>query len=342
MAPKLRFKNIFECGDIKPLLADIQKRRHMLEQYLLEAIVRDARDGITISDCSRPDNPLVFVNDAFTRMTGYDAEEVIGKNCRFLQRGDINLSAVHTIKIAMLTHEPCLVTLKNYRKDGTIFWNELSLTPIINKNGLITHYLGIQKDVSAQVILNQTLHEENHLLKSNKEMLEYLVNIDALTGLHNRRFLEDQLVIQWKLASRHINTITIFMIDIDYFKAFNDTYGHTAGDEALRTIAKTLNNCFMRGSDFVARYGGEEFTILAIGMTELQAHEYSTKLVQKIENLNIHHKGSPLGHLTISLGYSQANPQYHNDQNLVIEQADRALYSAKVEGKNRAVAYREQ
>jgi diguanylate cyclase (GGDEF)-like protein/PAS domain S-box-containing protein len=311
----------------------------MLDQYLLETIVKEARDGITISDCSLPDNPLIFVNDAFARMTGYDAEEVIGKNCRFLQRGDTDFPAVNIIKIAMLTHEPCLVTLKNYRKDGTVFWNELSLTPIINKNDVVTHYLGVQKDVSAQVVLNQALNEENRLLKSDKQMLEYLVNMDALTGLHNRRYLEDQLGIQWKLASRNRNTLTVFMIDIDYFKAYNDTYGHSAGDEALRNIAKILNNCFMRGSDFVARYGGEEFTILAIGMTKQQAHSYSTRLVQNIENQKIPHKGSPLEYITISVGYSQVIPKHDTDPNLAIDQADTALYSAKAKGKNRAIPY---
>lgn len=311
----------------------------MLDQYLLETIVKEARDGITISDCSLPDNPLIFVNDAFARMTGYDAEEVIGKNCRFLQRGDTDFPAVNIIKIAMLTHEPCLVTLKNYRKDGTVFWNELSLTPIINKNDVVTHYLGVQKDVSAQVVLNQALNEENQLLKSDKQMLEYLVNMDALTGLHNRRYLEDQLGIQWKLASRNRNTLTVFMIDIDYFKAYNDTYGHSAGDEALRNIAKILNNCFMRGSDFVARYGGEEFTILAIGMTKQQAHSYSTRLVQNIENQKIPHKGSPLEYITISVGYSQVIPKHDTDPNLAIDQADTALYSAKAKGKNRAIPY---
>jgi diguanylate cyclase (GGDEF)-like protein/PAS domain S-box-containing protein len=313
----------------------------MLSQSLLEAVVKEARDGITISDCSLPDNPLVFVNDAFASMTGYDAEEVIGKNCRFLQRGDTDVSVVQIIKIAMLTHEPCLVTLKNYRKDGTVFWNELSLTPIKNEDDIVTHYLGIQKDVSPQVVLNQALNEENQLLKSDKQMLEYLVNMDALTGLHNRRFLENQLAIQWKLASRNMDTLTVFMIDIDFFKAFNDTYGHSAGDQALKTIAKTLNNCFMRGSDFVARYGGEEFTILAIGMTEIQASEYSSRLVQNIEKLHIPHKGSPLGYVTISVGYSQLTPQANLDSNLIIDQADRALYAAKANGKNMALAYKQ-
>lgn len=314
----------------------------MLNKYILEAIVKEARDGITISDCSLPDNPLIFVNDAFARMTGYDAEEIIGKNCRFLQKGnqDVSvLSASCVIKLAMLSQEPCLITLKNYRKDGSMFWNELSLTPIKNEKDVITHYLGIQKDVSAQVILTQKLQEENHLLKSDKETLEYLVNIDALTGLHNRRFLEDQLIIQWKLSSRNKTTLTIFMIDIDFFKAFNDNYGHSAGDETLRIISKNLNGSFMRGSDFVARYGGEEFIILAIGMTEIQAFEYSKRLVQKIEELNIPHIGSPWGHVTISIGYSLAYPLNQRDPNTLIDEADKALYQAKANGKNKAFAY---
>lgn len=311
----------------------------MLNENLLRAVVSHSRDGITISDNAKPDNPLMWVNEAFERMTGYPAAEILGKNCRFLQGTDRSQEGVNTVRSAILNAQPCLVTLRNYRKSGTMFWNELSLSPIRNEEGIVTHFLGIQKDVTAQVILSQAIQDENIQLKSSKLMFEHLINIDSLTGLHNRRYLDDQVAIQWKIAMRQGTVLTAFIIDIDYFKEFNDVYGHFRGDEVLKTVALALKSLFQREADVVARYGGEEFVILAIGMDEEQAANYSRKLVHKIEALGITHTGSPIGRVTISLGYHQVIPNPSTNSSQFFEQADQALYKAKGLGRNTAVKF---
>lgn len=311
----------------------------MNNQKLFNAVSAHMRDGIAITDFQKPDNPLVFVNAAFERMTGYSLDEVLEKNCRFLQGEDTDPEAVEKIRMAIALGQPCLVTILNYRKDGSTFWNELSLSPILDETGTITHFVGIQRDVTTQVMLNVSLHEEINSLKSNLQSLEYLVNNDPLTGVYNRRYFEHQLNIQWKIANRQRQPLTIFMIDIDHYKAFNDTYGHTAGDQVLRTVAATLKNCFSRGTDFVGRYGGEEFIVLALGMTGEHAHRYAVKTVKRIEGLRIPHSNSDLGYLTISLGYSQVIPHKNIFPITLVEQADAALYNAKSAGKNKAMAY---
>jgi PAS domain S-box-containing protein len=122
---------------------------------LLKAAAMDLRDGITISDFTKPDNALIFSNPAFEAITGYSMEDIIHSNCRFLQGDDRDQPESEIIRHAINNKKPCLVTLRNYRKDGSMFWNDLSLTPIIGSDGLAIHYLGVQKDVTSRVLLEE-------------------------------------------------------------------------------------------------------------------------------------------------------------------------------------------
>ena len=312
----------------------------MINIEILQAAVMDSRDGITIADFSLPDNPLIFINPAFERMTGYLVEEVRGKNCRYLQGDDKDQEGQLTIiREAIKQQQPCLVTLRNYRKDGSMFWNELSMSPIFDDKGKLTHYLGIQKDVTSNILMEERLRGDFNDLKQSNTMLEYLVNVDALTGVYNRRYLEDQLRIQWSIAIRQKQLLTVFMIDIDHFKKYNDTYGHPAGDEALKRIAGALESSFMKSTDFFARYGGEEFIILTIGGDPSQIAQYANSVVKKISTLNIPHSGSDKNIVTISLGFSSISPSHGDGQADIIKQADEALYAAKKSGRNKAIDY---
>ena len=128
---------------------------------LLKAAVMDSRDGITISDFTKPDNPLIFINPAFEAMTGHSMEDVIHQNCRYLQGDDRDQPGREIIRHAINNMQPCVVTLRNYRKDGSMFWNELSLSPIVGSEGLATHYLGVQKDVTSRILLEEEIQSEN-------------------------------------------------------------------------------------------------------------------------------------------------------------------------------------
>jgi len=312
----------------------------MIDINILQAAVMDSRDGITISDFSLPDNPLIFVNPAFEIMTGYSLEETQGKNCRYLQGPDKDQEAqLNIIREAIKNRQPCLVTLRNYRKDGSMFWNELSMSPIFNFEGKVSHYLGIQKDVTNKVLTEEKISGEYSELKQSNTMLEYLINVDPLTGIYNRRYLEQQLRIQWKIAIRQKALLTIFMIDIDHFKKYNDTYGHPAGDEALKQVAKVLSGSFLKSTDFVARYGGEEFIILTMGGDRNYIADFADSIVKKISDLNILHSGSDAQVLTISLGMNSCWPEAEKAPLDAIKKADEALYNAKATGRNKALSY---
>lgn len=311
----------------------------MINIEILKAAVMDSRDGIAISDYTQPDNPLIFVNPAFEAMTGYLSEEVLNKNCRFLQGNNRDMPQLDIIRTSIKQGRACLVTLPNYRKDGTLFWNELSLSPIHGDNGKITHFLSIQKDITTKILLEETIREQNQELQKSKTLLEFMLNFDALTGVRSRRFLEEQLNIQWKIAVRYKQKISIYMIDIDYFKQFNDIYGHAGGDTALKAVGLALSTSFMRSADFVARYGGEEFTILIVGMEEDQAEDFANTIVQTIADLKIPHAAAPTKFLTISLGYIYCEPTSNDDAMTAISRADKALYNAKASGRNQAIKY---
>jgi len=309
----------------------------MINSEILMQAVMESRDGISISDASLPDCPLIYVNPAFEKMTGYTREEVLNQNCRCLQGEDTQQRGVTQLSQAIKKGEYCLVTLRNYRKDGTMFWNELSISPVLNSLNEITHFIGIQKDVTARVILEQHLNEERKLLEKSNTILEKLVVHDTLTGLFNRRYFEDQLDKNWKhLMTTQGNFVVIF-IDIDYFKRYNDTYGHIEGDEALKRVANELKRLLKRTSDFVARYGGEEFIALATDMNEEQAMTHAETICQDVRNLNIPHLASPHRFLTVSCGVAVAKPSIDSSPEKIIHQADMALYQAKAAGRNKAL-----
>ncbi|TPG78298.1 GGDEF domain-containing protein [Pseudomonas arsenicoxydans] len=303
---------------------------------ILKQAVMDSRDGITISDNCIDDNPLVFVNPAFERMTGYSFEEITNINCRYLQGGDRKQHELEIVHNAIKKGEYCLVTLRNYRKDGTMFWNELSISPIYDENGAVTNFIGIQKDVTPRMIIQQQLRDEHQSLEEMKIHFEQLAIKDGLTGIYNRRFFDTQLEIQCKIACRNGDSLTLAMIDVDHFKSYNDIYGHQAGDEALIRVADSLNKSFQRGSDFAARYGGEEFVILSNGMAKDQAALYVNSLCQGVRNLRIPHTASSTGYLTISIGFSVHTFGPLHPSNVLLVQADKALYLAKERGRDQS------
>ena len=129
------------------------------------------------------------------------------------------------------------------------------------------------------------------------------------------------------------------MIDVDYFKNFNDIYGHQAGDEALKRVAICLDQVFLRSSDFLARYGGEEFAILSVGMTLKQATAFTEALCERVRNLEIPHSASSTGYLTISVGFSIRAVGLNDHAGVLLQEADKALYAAKKNGRNQSLGH---
>ncbi len=175
-------------------------------------------------------------------------------------------------------------------------------------------------------------------LKQANEQLRQLSFHDSLTGLHNRRYFDEFLEREFKRAQRAGTGLALIMVDIDYFKAYNDRFGHQAGDEALRQVAAALALVTQRSNDLAARYGGEEFAIVLPDTSQAGTLAIAESLRQKVEALRIFHPDSPFGVVTISEGVAVQYPKPREQANQLIEAADMALYHSKRAGRNRVSA----
>ena len=184
--------------------------------------------------------------------------------------------------------------------------------------------------------INQELEEANDRLREANHRLERLSQLDGLTGIANRRAFDDALASEWRRGTRAERPLSLLMIDIDHFKAFNDAYGHQKGDETLRAVARALKESLHRAGDLAARYGGEEFVVLLPGLSTEEAAAFAETLRARVESLGIPHEHSSAAPVvTVSLGLSTLVPTKETAPAALLEQADRALYAAKRAGRNR-------
>ncbi|MFJ4385760.1 diguanylate cyclase domain-containing protein [Pseudomonas sp. NPDC089408] len=175
---------------------------------------------------------------------------------------------------------------------------------------------------------------QQQLLESNQK-LERLAMHDALTGLANRRSFDEALAQEIRTAQRHATQLTLLMIDIDHFKRYNDSYGHPAGDACLQQIAHLLSGCIRRPRDLLARYGGEELAVILPDTDEEGAAVVARLMLERLALQAIPHQGSPLGHVTASIGIASTERAAPDTPAALLERADQALYMAKQAGRNR-------
>ena len=171
-------------------------------------------------------------------------------------------------------------------------------------------------------------------LTESRNKLEAISNTDGLTGIYNRRHFDQALAIEWNRARRSGGQLALVLGDVDRFKAYNDIYGHLAGDECLQLIAGVFKENAQRASDLVARYGGEEFVAILPITGEGQAVQFAESLMESFRNLNLPHSGSEYGYVTISLGIALAAPNGEQTPEDLLGAADKALYQAKNRGRN--------
>jgi diguanylate cyclase (GGDEF)-like protein len=181
---------------------------------------------------------------------------------------------------------------------------------------------------------------ETFRINTLNEKLETLSMTDELTKLNNRRSFMEYMNTIWVLSRRLQTPVNVLIIDVDYFKKYNDSLGHLEGDRALVAVAQCMKEEIKREADFVARFGGEEFVCLLPFLEEENALSLAKKLIQKVESMKIPHPMSECSkYVTISAGLASAIPDDHNSQNQLLGEADKALYIAKKSGRNRVVAH---
>jgi len=302
---------------------ELERRCDAERLRLLEAVVAQATDIVIITEAAPLDvaGPrIVYVNDAFTRVTGYTAGEVIGRTPRLLQGPGTDRAPLDTIRAALTRRESASVEVCNYRKDGTLFWSDMTVAPVADGSGVITHFVSVQRDVTerhaaAAALRHQALH-------------------DTLTGLPNRALLRDRLEHGLHLAQRDGVPLALLLLDLDGFKRVNDTRGHDVGDLLLQVVADRLR-VTLRAADTVGRLGGDEFAALLPGATTAGATEAARALLSAL--------AAPvaLGGQTVVVGASVGIalfPAHGADAATLLRRADAAMYAAKRAGGGYALA----
>ncbi|MCF8087029.1 MAG: transporter substrate-binding domain-containing protein [Desulfotignum sp.] len=217
----------------------------------------------------------------------------------------------------------------NYEQgfDYTLLWQILAVLAIIGSFAVYRH-ISVTR-------YNLKLGRLNRDLVDANKKLEAISYLDGLTGIPNRRKFDDVLETEWKRCERNHMTLTLMMIDIDYFKPFNDRYGHLEGDDCLKKVAQTLESLLRRPGDFVARYGGEEFSIVLPGIDPAGTENLARKILDKVQALKIPNQDSDVSpYLTVSLGGISSVPTRSLPAHWFINQADQLLYRAKESGRN--------
>jgi diguanylate cyclase (GGDEF)-like protein/PAS domain S-box-containing protein len=291
-----------------------------ISRELLAQAVDQSDDGITIADARLKDFPLIYVNAGFERMTGYTSAELLGKSTRLLQGPDTDQAEVAVLREALHQGKNCQVTLLNYRRDGSMFWNDLSLSAIRDTDGVLTHYVGIQKDVTARIMPDQRLNR--HDLNVQDKPTHPPVNVH----------FEERLDGILQTAQRTHSLLSVLIINLDRFDLFNERYGRAAGDTCLRMVGERIAHSFSRASDCVARHHQNEFAVASMGDSSEGLQRHLGKLRDQVRALNIPHRDSPDGIVTICAGAVSLIPQRDTTAQDLLRQADDALHQAKRRG----------
>ncbi|MFK7966712.1 MAG: EAL domain-containing protein [Burkholderiaceae bacterium] len=286
------------------------------------AALEMAADGMLLVDIENDAQPIVYVSDAFCSLTGYSQDEVLGRNCRFLQGANTDREQTARLGQAIRKKESASVEIINYRKDGTQFWNALKVSPVLEAGGVVRRYVGLIAEISDRKGLE---------LSTIKR-----ANYDALTGLANRTLLLSRLERAISMSERHDEHCYVMFIDLDGFKAINDQIGHEAGDQMLVEVASRLESS-VRETDTVARLGGDEFVVV---LSEVPGLEAVIRLATSL--LGVLRKPCQLDgqshRVSASLGVA-VYPQDATTANELLRCADKAMYRSKAAGKNRFAFY---
>ncbi len=294
------------------------ERRANEALHLRDQAIAASSNGIFIADATQPDMPVVYMNAAIERITGYAADELLGRNPRFLQGPEHDQPGVDALRAALTGEREWAGSLRNYRKDGTLFYNEMYISPVHDDAGRLRSFIGVLNDVTERRSLeDQLAHQAFH---------------DALTALPNRALFMDRLEQSLARGRRLHHTVAVLFLDLDRFKVVNDSWGHDSGDELLVLVGQRLRDC-LRPGDTIARLGGDEFTMLLDG--PVSVHEAVAVAERAIAALQTHFvvRGREV-FTTPSIGLAFSDGP-DTDPTSLLRDADLAMYRAKERGRSR-------
>ncbi|MDD2742864.1 MAG: EAL domain-containing protein [Rhodocyclaceae bacterium] len=317
---EIRGRILSRAADGSPLLvigtvADISERKAKEEERLLSSVVfTGISDGICITD---PQGNILLTNQSFTKVTGYDAREAVGKNPRLLRSGVHGSEFYHDMWETVSHHGNWQGEITNRRKDGELIREWLSISAVKNAGGQLTHYVGIFSDLSER--------------EAAAERIQYLSSFDPLTNLPNRNLFTDRLAQALINARRYNRETALILLDLDRFRFLNDTLGPPVGDQILVEVARRLN-LQVREGDTIGRRSGNEFGFVMANLShERDVIGLAQRMLDAIA-VPFSINGQAIV-LTASIGIS-ASPRNGDEVDTLIKSADAALLRAKKAGRN--------
>ncbi|MFY9075971.1 diguanylate cyclase [Malaciobacter mytili] len=302
-------------GVNKKLNKEIRKR--LIIEKKLKDYVKLVDENI-ITSFTDLDGKIKAVSKAFCKVSKYSKRELIGKSHSIIKSKDNDKKVYTQLWESLNNNKKWEGELKNKAKDGSIYWVRILISPTFDENNKKIGYTSLQENITV------------------KKRLEELSVTDELTQLYNKRFFNELLPKVINAAKRKDEYITFAMFDIDYFKLYNDTYGHLKGDEVLKKVSLTVKNSLHRADDYCFRLGGEEFGILFKDGKEGKAKAFIEKIKSTIENLKIEHKENTTSpYVTASFGVITLKASCIQDLEDLYKQTDKLLYEAKEKGRNK-------
>jgi diguanylate cyclase (GGDEF)-like protein/PAS domain S-box-containing protein len=302
---------------------------------LYRRLLETSPEGVVLVDALAADFPVVYVNPGFEALTGYKSSELLGKNLRLLQGDDRDQDARHRLREALKSGESCRVLLRNYRKDGSLFWNELTVLPLKDAEGRVAHFAGHHRDAGDRLRVDPKLSRDS--LSGAHQPTGVAVRDDRLTGLYTLPYLQELLKRDWSIAQRESRSIAVFAVDVDSLDLYNATFGRAAGDSAIRRVSHCVSGCLRRSSDVAARIDGGSLIAFAPGLSVEQALALGQVMAERVRELRIHHpRSAVLRYISISVGVCAAVPGPDESPTSLVEKSQLQLKLAKKTGRNRA------
>ncbi|MGV2938942.1 PAS domain S-box protein [Mesobacillus sp. LC4] len=311
-------KEITKRKSMERALRESEEQYRFIAENSSDMIGRLSREG-----------KIIYISPSSKRILGYKNDELIGTNL---------YGKIHPEDGQQLLdqygnpNELSGIVTSSYRmrhKNGSYIWAETTARPVKDKSGKSSGMMFATRDVTARRTIENQLRESNSLLRK-------LSSLDGLTEIYNRRAFDEFLITEWSFACKQKTALSLLFLDIDYFKNYNDTYGHIQGDNCLKSVARELERFFHEKGYFAARYGGEEFAVVLPNTEAPRASQLADEFRSIIQMMNIEHLNSKVSRsVTISIGIACVNPIHQHDHQQILEFADRALYKAKQNGRNR-------
>jgi diguanylate cyclase (GGDEF)-like protein/PAS domain S-box-containing protein len=306
-----------------------------IDDAMYRRLVDTSPGGVVLVDALNPVNPVIYANPAFEALSGYTLVELLGRNLRLLQGDDREQDARHRLRDALSRGEQCRVLLRNYRKDGSLFWNEATILPLKDENGRVTHFIGHHRDAGERLRMDPKVARDS--LSGAHQPTAIAVRDDRLTGLFTLPYLEELLKRDWAVAQREKRSIAIFAIDIDALDLYNTTFGRAAGDSTIRRVAHVVSGCLRRSSDVTARIDGGSLVAFAPGLDGEPALRLGQLMAERVRELRIHHpRSAVLRYISVSVGVCAAVPESEEGCESLLQRAQGQLQQAKKSGRNQA------